>query len=81
VGTTNFQKDFRGRAGLARQGVRGPTSRYEIDATVVDQYIRYPYDKTNQLATGRPVIYLVVDTWSGMFVGTHACFHGPDWTG
>ncbi|CAH6845149.1 Integrase [Vibrio chagasii] len=81
VGTINYQKDHRGRSGLARQGVRGPTSRYEIDATVVDLYIRYPYDKTNQLATGRPVIYLVVDTWSGMIVGTHACFHGPDWTG
>jgi hypothetical protein len=81
VGTINYQKDRRGRAGLAIQGVRGPTSRYEIDATVADQYIGYPYDKTNQLATGRPVIYLVVDTWSGMIVGTHSCFHGPDWTG
>ncbi|RZR09485.1 integrase [Vibrio vulnificus] len=81
VGDISYQKDKKGKPGLARQGLRGPTSRYEIDATIVDQYIRYPFDNTEQLATGRPVIYLVVDTWSGMIVGTHACFHGPDWTG
>jgi putative transposase len=81
VGYINFQKDKAGKPGLARHSVRGPTSRYEIDATIADVYILNPYDATNQTATGRPVIYSVVDTWSGMIVGLHACFHGPDWTG
>ncbi|PMH81496.1 Mu transposase C-terminal domain-containing protein, partial [Vibrio cyclitrophicus] len=81
VGEISYQKDKKGKPGLARQGLRGPTDRYEIDATIVDQYILYPYDKTEQLATGRPVIYLVADTWSGMYVGLHVCFHGPNWHG
>lgn len=81
VGEISYQKDKSGKPGLARHGLRGPTDRYEIDATIVDQYILYPYDKSEQLATGRPVIYLVADTWSGMFVGLHVCFHGPNWHG
>lgn len=81
VGEISYQKDKKGKPGLARQGLRGPTDRYEIDATIVDQYILFPYDKSEQLATGRPVVYLVADTWSGMFVGVHACFHGPNWHG
>ncbi|MDW2144906.1 integrase, partial [Vibrio sp. 1833] len=49
VGDISYQKDKKGKPGLARQGLRGPTSRYEIDATIVDQYIRYPFDNTEQL--------------------------------
>jgi len=80
-GAIAFAKDHSGKPGLARDGLRGPTCRYEIDSTVADIYIRYPYTKDRLLSTGRPIIYLVMDTFSAMIVGVHVCFEGPNWHG
>ncbi len=81
VGAINYARDHAGKPGLARAGLRGPTSRYEIDSTVADVYIRYPYSKGELLSTGRPVIYFVIDTLSGMIVGLHVGFESPCWHG
>lgn len=81
VGSINYSRDHAGKPGLARAGLRGPTSRYEIDSTIADVYIRYPYSNDELLSTGRPVIYFVVDTASSMIVGLHVGFDSPCWHG
>jgi len=80
LGNKSYERDKAGKPGVAHKGLRGPTSRYEIDSTVADLYIRYPYSK-KPLSIGRPIIYFVIDTVTGMIVGMHVCFHGPDWSG
>lgn len=80
VGTKNYLRDNEAKPGSAHHGLRGPTSRYEIDSTVLDVYVRYEY-ATEDYSIGRPILYLVIDVVTGMIVGMHVCFHGPDWTG
>lgn len=79
-GSINFERDNAGKPGMALEGLRGPGSRYEIDSTVADCYIRYEYSE-ELLSIGRPIIYLVIDVMSTMITGVHVCFHGPDWHG
>lgn len=81
VGNTTYDRNHRGKPGLARAGLRGAGQRYEIDATIADVYIKYPYSTDELLSCGRPVIYFVIDTYSGMIVGFHVCFDGPNWNG
>ncbi|WP_404391378.1 Mu transposase C-terminal domain-containing protein [Pseudoalteromonas phenolica] len=79
TGSILYEKDYAGKPGLAAHGLRGPRSRYEIDSTTADVYIRYEYSNDEQLSIGRPTIYFVIDVVSSMIVGVHVCFHGPDW--
>jgi len=81
VGNTNYDRDHKGKPGTSKNGLRGPGSRYEIDSTVADCYIRYEFTTDELLSIGRPIIYLVIDVVSTRIVGLHACFHGPDWHG
>ena len=81
VGDLNFEKDYRDRQGSSHDGILGATHRYEVDATVLDLYVRYPYDTDNRLTMGRPVLYLVVDVYSTMIVGFYIGFDGPNWGG
>lgn len=71
VGKISFEKDHTPRHGSARDGVLGATDRFEIDATLLDIHIRYSQGPAMKLSAGRPVLYLVVDTYSGMIVGMH----------
>jgi putative transposase len=80
-GSKAYDSNHAGKPGVAREGLRGPTSRYEIDSTELDIYIRYPYTNDKRLATGRPSLYLVVDVMSGMIVGMHLSFYAPSWFG
>ncbi|WP_323887229.1 hypothetical protein, partial [Aeromonas allosaccharophila] len=49
--------------------------------TIADIYIRYSYSKDELVSIGRPVIYSVVDSFSGMIVGIHVGFDSPCWHG
>jgi putative transposase len=80
VGIKNYLRDNQAKPGSAHHGLRGPTSRYEIDSTVLDVYVRYEYSNEDY-SIGRPIVYMVVDVVTGMRVGVHVAFHGPDWTG
>lgn len=80
-GDVAYNKDWKPRFERAREGVIGPGFRYEIDATILDIYIRYSYDSTERLSVGRPVLYFVVDVYTTMIVGYYIGFHGPDWIG
>lgn len=79
VGHLRYAKDVAPRTGSASDGVLGATHRYEVDATVLDVYVAYPYEKG--LTVGRPVLYLVVDVYSTMIVGMYLGFSGPDSAG
>lgn len=78
VGDLIYQKDFADKQGSAIDGVLGATHRYEIDSTVLDVYVRYPFDKTKCLSMGRPVLTIVVDTFSTAITGFYLGFSGPD---
>lgn len=78
VGELSFEKDFKDRQGSARDGLLGATHRYEVDATVLDLYVRYPYDTSDLYSMGRPVFYVVVDVYSTMIVGFYVGFDGPN---
>ncbi|GAA6206379.1 hypothetical protein [Thalassotalea sp. SU-HH00458] len=80
-GNIAYEKDIADRQGISRDGVIGPTFRYEIDATVLDIYVRYPYDTTGRFSMGRPVLYFVIDVYTTVVVGMYIGFHGPDWIG
>ncbi|MEE1673714.1 transposase [Agarivorans aestuarii] len=80
VGAKSYLRDHAPKTGVAKHGLRGATSRYEIDSTVLDIYVRYEFSN-ELLSIGRPILYLVVDVVTGMIVGMHVAFHGPDWTG
>jgi hypothetical protein len=81
IGNLGYEKDLKSRQGKAWEGVMGATGRYEVDATVLDVYIRYPYDLEGRYSMGRPVLYLVLDVYSTMVVGMHLSFSGPNWEG
>jgi putative transposase len=80
-GDVTYEKDFAPRSGVARDGLIGPSHRYEIDSTVLDIYVRYPYDTTGRYTMGRPIFYVVVDTYSTCIVGFYIGFSGPNWIG
>ncbi|MGH1462094.1 MAG: hypothetical protein ACRBB6_08665 [Neptuniibacter sp.] len=80
LGELNFKKDKAVKTGLAREGIIGPGDCYAIDATILDLYVRYPYNPKIKTC-GRPILYLVVDVWSTCIVGYYIGFHGPDWVG
>jgi hypothetical protein len=80
VGAKNYLRDHASKTGIAKHGLRGPTSRYEIDSTVLDIYVRYEFSN-ELLSIGRPILYIIIDVVTGMVVGMHVAFHGPDWTG
>lgn len=81
VGPVDYDRNHKGKPGSARAGLRSAGQRYEIDATIADVYIKYPYSNKELLSCGRPVIYFVIDTYSGMIVGFHISFDGPNWNG
>ncbi|WP_417228444.1 hypothetical protein [Amphritea sp.] len=80
-GNLAYEKDHADRQGDAHDGVIGATHRYEVDATILDVYVRYPYDTSGQYTMGRPVLYLVIDVFSTMIVGMYLGFDGPNWQG
>jgi putative transposase len=56
----------------------GPGAIYQIDATIADLYV---LDDTRSLPIGRPVLYMVVDTWTHCVAGMHVGLKGPSWDG
>jgi hypothetical protein len=80
-GEKQYLKEFESRLGRARDGVKGPGFRYEVDATIEDIYLLFPYFTDQRLSSGRPTTYRVIDTFSGMVVGFHVGIGGPNWQG
>lgn len=70
---------YRGIRGESTSMANGPGSVYQIDATVGDVYLVSSRDP--HLIIGRPVIYVVVDTFSRLIVGFTVTLEGPSWMG
>lgn len=78
-GYKRYNKDHRPIVGAASQGLMGAGHRYEIDSTIADVYLVH---RVNRLwLIGRPVLYVVVDTFTRMIVGIHVGLEGPSWNG
>jgi hypothetical protein len=78
-GSIRWNKDLRALEGEASQGLTGPFQQYEIDSTIADVYLVHRINR-NWLI-GRPVLYVVVDSFSRMIVGIHIGLEGPSWNG
>ncbi|NUE21545.1 hypothetical protein HUC07_23460 [Escherichia coli] len=70
---------MRGVMGTSRQHIFGPCARFEIDATLMDIYLVSVFNRA--WIIGRPVLYVVVDVFSGMVVGFYLGLEGPSWDG
>lgn len=78
-GAIRFNKDYRAIVGSASHKLIGAAHRYEIDSTIADVYLVH---RVNRLwLVGRPILYVVVDTFTRMIVGIHVGLEGPSWNG
>lgn len=78
-GEARFHLSHRAVLGNASQMAFGPGSIYQIDATVGDIYLVSSLDRSRII--GRPVIYVVIDTFSHLITGISVTLEGPSWVG
>lgn len=76
-GTRAFEAAYRSFHGHIRGEVRGPGSRYQIDATIIDVYVVSRFDPNKII--GRATLYIVIDVFSSMIVGFHLTLAPPCW--
>lgn len=74
-----FNLNYREVLGNSAQMAFGPGSLWQIDATIGDIYLVSHLDRSRII--GRPVIYLVIDTFSRLIVGFSVSLEGPSWLG
>ncbi len=74
-----YTVNSRAARGSLRLRVFGPGSIYIIDATVGDIYLVSEMDRNRII--GRPVIYIIIDVFSGLIVGMSVLLEGPSWLG
>ena len=74
-----YTVNSRAARGSLRLKVFGPGSIYIIDATVGDIYLVSEMDRNRII--GRPVIYIIIDVYSGLIVGMSVSLEGPSWLG
>ncbi|WP_176315818.1 hypothetical protein [Burkholderia vietnamiensis] len=79
VDTSTWNLRMRGVMGSSRRHLFGPCARFEIDATLMDIYLVSVFNRA--WIIGRPVLYVVVDVFSGMVVGFYLGLEGPSWEG
>ncbi|VVO74546.1 Transposon Tn7 transposition protein TnsB [Pseudomonas fluorescens] len=79
MGNRKWQKDRRPLSGTVQDVLRGPCHQFEIDSTIADIYLVNSYSR--HMLIGRPVIYVVIDSCSGMIVGLYIGLEGPSWNG
>jgi putative transposase len=79
VDSSTWNLGLRSVLGSSRQHVFGPCARFEIDATIMDIYLVSVFNPA--WIIGRPVLYVVVDVFSGMVVGFYLGLEGPSWEG
>ncbi|WP_053216250.1 Mu transposase C-terminal domain-containing protein [Guptibacillus hwajinpoensis] len=78
-GSRNFNLKERALLGNSRSEAVGPGSKFQIDATIADVYLKSSYNK--EWIIGRPVIYVVIDVFSRLIVGLYVGLEGPSWIG
>ncbi len=79
LGARVWEMKNKPKTGTATARTLGPTSKYEIDATVLDVYVRSRADRRRLV--GRPTLYVVIDVFSRMIVGVYLGLEHPSWVG
>ena len=74
-----YAKDLRPTTGSAREGLFGPGSRWEIDATELEIGCVSDIDKRSFV--GVPGLYQVVDVDTGLIVGIYVGLENASWMG
>ncbi|MGX5203441.1 hypothetical protein [Aliikangiella sp. IMCC44632] len=77
-GEVTWRKDYEPKRQRSRQGVVGPSHRYEIDSTILDCYVKCPFSSNNE-SMGRPVLYVVVDVYTSSIVGYSISMLNESW--
>lgn len=78
-GQDEYDRNFRPVLNSVYDEAPYPGALYQIDATIGDVYLVNDFDRTRLI--GRPVIYIVIDTFSRRIVGWAVTLEGPSWTG
>lgn len=78
-GARIFEQNNRAILNSSNKGILGPGMQYQIDATIADIYLVSEYN--SKWIIGRPVIYMVMDTFSRMITGFYVGLEGPNWIG
>lgn len=76
-GLRAFEARYRSLHDHVRGEVRGPGSRYQIDATIIDVYLVSRFDPNKII--GRATLYIVIDVFSSMIVGFYLGLEPPCW--
>lgn len=74
-----YQVKNRAALGSLKLNSFGPGSLYLIDATIADLHLVSAMNRNRLI--GRPVIYFVLDVFSGLIVGMSVSLEGPSWIG
>ena len=78
-GSKAFNNDYQVSTGAATDLAVAPTSRYEIDATILDVYVISRLTTKSIKVIGRPVLYTVSDTSSTTIVGYYLSVNTQKW--
>ncbi|EHJ02376.1 HMG-I and HMG-Y, DNA-binding [Clostridium sp. DL-VIII] len=78
-GSKKYEQKHRAILGNTNNDVLGPGSLYQIDATVADVYVVSEFNRN--WIIGRPVLYMVLDSFSRMIVGFYVGLEGPSFIG
>ncbi|BAY26828.1 HMG-I and HMG-Y, DNA-binding domain-containing protein [Calothrix sp. NIES-2100] len=78
-GEKKFNLRYREVLGDSSEIAPFPGALWQIDSTIADIYLVSSLDRSRII--GRPVLYLVVDTFSRMIVGFSVSLEGPSWLG
>ncbi len=76
-GASGVERDFRALEGNKK--VFAPGSQFQIDATIGDLYLISQLNRKRII--GRPVIYIISDSFSHMIVAFAVTLEGPSWLG
>jgi hypothetical protein len=78
-GQNEYERNVRPILNNSTDMAFGPGAVYQIDATVGDIYLVNDFNRERLI--GRPVIYIVIDTFSRLIAGFAVTLEGPSWAG
>lgn len=76
-GERSYQLNNRAVTGRTEDGLRGPGSAAQIDATIADIYLVRQNDRS--AIVGRPTLYFIKDSATRMIMGMHVTLDPPSW--
>ena len=79
LGEREYSKNHRPVLGETTTEAFGPGRRFQIDATIADIYLVSRLN--SNWIIGRPVVYMIIDTFSRRITGFYVGVEGPSWLG